>query len=105
MFRVFSSGGALADFERSAMPGAPPRGGGFDFHDRELVLVSPGPRSSSGYGVRVLSVVERRRSLLVRVRELTPSLGEPVQARVTYPFRLLAIPRTDKPVHIAWQGQ
>jgi protease stability complex PrcB-like protein len=81
-----------------------PRHVGVDFARRELVLVSPGPRSSTGYGVRVLAVVERRRSILVRVRETTPSLGQPVQARVTYPYRLISIRRVGKPVRIDWQG-
>jgi hypothetical protein len=68
------------------------------------VLISPGPRSSTGYGVEVLSVSEQRRSILVRARELTPSLGDPVQARVTYPYRLIELPRSRKPVGIDWQG-
>jgi hypothetical protein len=72
--------------------------------DRERVLVSPGPRSSTGYGVRVVSVTERRRQIMLRVRELTPHLGQRVQARVTYPYVLIEIPRTRKHVAVDWLG-
>ena len=70
----------------------------------EYVLLSPGPRSSTGYGVRVVSVTEQRRRILLRVRETTPRLGQRVQARVTYPYRLIEIPRTRKHVIVDWLG-
>jgi hypothetical protein len=72
--------------------------------DRERILVSPGPRSSTGYGVEVVSVTEERKRILLRVRETTPSLGDRVDARVTYPYRLIEIPRTRKHVAIDWLG-
>lgn len=70
----------------------------------ERVLVSPGPRSSTGYRVQVVSVTENRRQILLRVREQTPQLGQPVQARVTYPYVLIEIPRTRKHVAVDWLG-
>jgi hypothetical protein len=72
--------------------------------DRERILVSPGPRSSTGYGVEVVQVVERRRQILLEVHELTPRLGQRVQARVTYPYKLIEIPRTRKHVSLHWLG-
>jgi hypothetical protein len=72
--------------------------------DRERILVSPGPRSSTGYGVQVVRVVEQRRQILLEVRELTPRLGQRVQARVTYPYTLVEIPRTRKHVALHWLG-
>lgn len=71
---------------------------------RERVLISPGPRSSTGYRVEVASVTEERRQILVRVREQTPRLGQRVQARVTYPYVLIEIPRTRKHVAVDWLG-
>jgi hypothetical protein len=41
----------------------------------------------------------------VVVHEQTPSLGDPVTARVTYPFRLIVLPRSDKPVKLKWPGR
>ena len=72
--------------------------------DRERVLVSPGPRSSTGYAVRVARIVEQRTRILMDVRERTPRLGQPVEARVTYPYVLVEIPRTRKHVTIHWLG-
>jgi hypothetical protein len=72
--------------------------------DRERILVSPGPRSSTGYAVEVVRVVEQRRQILLEVREVTPRLGQRVQARVTYPYKLIEIPRTRKHVALHWLG-
>jgi hypothetical protein len=64
--------------------------------DHERVLISPGPRSSTGYAVEIVSVVE--------LREVTPRLGQRVEARVTYPYKLIELPRTRKHVTIHWLG-
>lgn len=75
-----------------------------DFSQRQLLLVSPGPRSSTGYEVEVLSVREQDGEVTVRVREQTPTLQDHVDARVTYPYRLLSLP-TDKEVAVDWLGR
>jgi hypothetical protein len=74
------------------------------FGNRERILIAPGPRSSTGYAVRIVRIVEQRRQILVDVREVSPQLGQPVQARVTYPYKLIEIPRTRKHVTIHWLG-
>jgi hypothetical protein len=71
---------------------------------RERIFVSPGPRSSTGYSVEVVRVVEQRKRILLEVRERTPRLGQRVQARVTYPFVLIEIARTRKHVALHWLG-
>jgi hypothetical protein len=76
-----------------------------DFKREEVYLVATGPRSSTGYDLRVVRVRDDGDQILVFVHERTPSLGEPVEARVTYPFRLIALPRTDKPVKLKWPGR
>jgi len=43
--------------------------------------------------------------IVVVVHERTPSLADAVQARVTYPFRLIALPRSSKPVKLKWPGR
>lgn len=72
---------------------------------REGLLVAAGPRSSTGYDVRIVSVSEQRGRILVRVREQTPGLGDAVQATVTSPYRLLTFRATDKPVFLDWEGR
>jgi hypothetical protein len=75
-----------------------------DFSTRQLLLVSPGPRSSTGYSVRVLSVTERDDAITVKVRERAPTLADHVEARVTYPYRLLSLP-AGKAVYVDWAGR
>jgi hypothetical protein len=75
-----------------------------DFSARQLLLVSPGPRSSTGYSVEVLSARERGEKITVRVRERTPRLGEKVRPVVTYPYRLISLP-AGKDVYVDWLGR
>ena len=76
-----------------------------DFGRDEVVVISLGPRSSTGYSLRVQRVVERRRGIYVYVRERTPSLRDPVDPRVTYPYRAVTIARSSKPVYVKLQGR
>jgi hypothetical protein len=103
--RVFGSAQELRHFLIAAMPGRAPELPRIDFRRREAVLLATGPRSSTGYAVEVESVSEERGRVVVQVRERTPSLGDPVAARVTYPYRLITLPRRDKPVEIIWKGR
>jgi len=75
-----------------------------DFSERQLLLVAPGPRSSTGYSVRILSVTEKDDAITVKVREQTPALADHVEARVTYPYRLLSLP-AGKAVFVDWAGR
>ena len=86
-------------------PQGPPAVPVFDFAHRRLILVAAGPRSSTGYGVEILRVTERRGDVRVLAREATPSLGEPVEPRLTSPYRLITIPATAKRVYVQWQGR
>jgi hypothetical protein len=76
-----------------------------DFSRREAILVAAGPRSSTGYELRILGVRGDGDQIIVRMRERTPSLGQRVEARVTYPFRLLTVPRSDKRLRLKWLGR
>ena len=76
-----------------------------DFTRREVYLVAAGPRSSTGYDLRIVAVRDEGDRILVTVHERTPSLGDPVHARITYPFRLIAFLRNGKPVKLKWPGR
>ncbi len=103
--RVFGSTQELRRYLTAAMPGRTPKLPAIDFRRREAVLLATGPRSSTGYAVEVESVREERSRIVVHVRERTPSLGDPVAARVTYPYRLITLPRRNKPVELIWEGR
>ena len=96
--RLFRTRAQFAEFFGSGKPSP------VDFSTRQLLLVSPGPRSSTGYSVRILSMTERDGAITVKVRERTPTLADHVEARVTYPYRLLSLP-AGKTVYVDWAGR
>jgi PrcB C-terminal len=102
---VYHSRAPFARLLEATMPGRTPQPPRVDFSHDEVVVLSLGPRSSTGYSLTILRIVERRRGIDVYVREQTPSLGDPVEARVTYPYRALAIPRGANPVFVKLQGR
>ena len=102
---VFRNRTALLDVLEQNNPGRPIRLPRIDFKRSEIYLVAAGPRSSSGYELQVLRVQDLGDRIVVVVHERTPSLGDAVQARVTYPFLLIALPRSSKPVTLKWPGR
>jgi hypothetical protein len=86
-------------------PAGPPNVPPFDFARRRLILVAAGPRSSTGYGVQIVRITERRSTIDVLAREVTPSLGSRAAPELTSPYRLIAIPATSKRVYVQWQGR
>jgi hypothetical protein len=67
----------------------------------ERVLITAGPRSSTGYSLEVERAEVERARVYIVVREVT----EPGRAEITYPYRLLMFPKIDKPVHVHWEGR
>jgi hypothetical protein len=102
---VYRSRAAFGRLLEATMPGRAPQPPPVNWAHDEVVVIALGPRSSTGYSLRILRVVERRRSVDVYAREQTPSLGNRVTARVTYPYRALAIRRSDKRVFVKLQGR
>lgn len=50
-------------------------------------------------------MTEERGRIVVRVRETAPTLARPGRARLAFPFRLITIPRGDKPVALEVKGR
>ena len=98
--RAFREPGPLAEY-LTAAGGRPPS---VDFERQQLLLVSPGPRSSTGYSMEVLEARERDGAVTVTVRERTPGLGERVEPRVTFPYLLLSLP-AGSDVYVDWRGR
>ena len=102
--RVFRSNEELRRYVSQAEPGR--RAGGADLSRwAARVLVTTGPRSSSGYAIEVRSVVEERARVVVHAVERAPRLGDAVRPEVTSPYRLLAFTQLDKPVAVEWGGR
>jgi PrcB C-terminal len=102
--QAFKTKTAFAKYVHRESPGIGPLPK-IDWAHREAILVSAGPRSSTGYILRIVSVRETAHHVVVTVHEDTPTLAENVQARVTFPFRLITIPRTSKPLFLHWPGR
>jgi hypothetical protein len=102
--RRFHRAEQLSDYvRRSGARGAHvPR---IDWARDDALLVASGPRSSTGYALRVVRATSERGRIVVVVRELTPTLRNPGRAQLTYPYRLLVFHRTAKPVVVEWQGR
>ena len=98
--RVFREHTPLAEYLTAAGGHVP----AVDFERRQVLLVSPGPRSSTGYSMEVRGVRERDGAVTVTVRERTPGHDDPVAPRVTYPFRLLSLP-AGRDVYVDWLGR
>jgi protease stability complex PrcB-like protein len=75
-----------------------------DFSSRQLLLLSTGARSSSGYAIDVVRASEKEDGITVEVRERSPAIGEQVDPHVTYPYRLISLP-AGKDVFVEWTGR
>ena len=102
---VFTSRAELAKYLRHTVPGGNVRLPSVDWARRQAILVASGPRSSTGYSLHVVSLFARGARLALTVKERTPSLGQPVAAKVTYPFVLITVPRTNKSLLLHFQGR
>ncbi len=102
---VYHSRPPLERLLEATMPGRAPHPPAVDWSHEQVVVISLGPRSSTGYSLRILRVVERRRGIDIFAREQTPALGDPVEARVTYPYRAIAMRSSTKPVYVKLQGR
>jgi hypothetical protein len=103
--QVFRDRADFVDYLERANPGRRLEMPRVDFSRRRVFLVATGPRSSTGYDLSVVRAVDHGGHVTVVVRERTPSLGEPVRAGVTYPFVLISLPRSDKPIRLRWPGR
>jgi hypothetical protein len=103
--RSFWKRSQLTRYLARTFPLGAPAAPRFDFTHRRLILVAAGPRSSTGYGVEILRVTDRRSTIHVLARETTPSLRTRVETRLTSPYRLITIPAAPKRVYVQWQGR
>ncbi len=99
--RLFRERSKLVTFLRHSHARAVPN---VDYSASQLLLISPGPRSSSGYAVQLLSVRGQDGRITVRVREKTPALDERGDPHVASPYRLIDLP-AGKDVYVDWVGR
>jgi len=102
---VYHSRAAFLRLLDATMPGRAPKLPPHDWKHDQVVVIALGPRSSTGYSLQILRVAERNRGIYVYARERTPSLGEPVTPRITYPYRVLSMHGKAKPVYVKLEGR
>jgi hypothetical protein len=76
-----------------------------DFKHGIVLVVAVGPRSSTGYSLQVLRVTEQRSRVIVRLRENSPTIAKPGKTGLTYPYRMITFPKTDKPTFVTILGR
>jgi PrcB C-terminal len=85
--------------------GSHPQAPTIDFDHRLAVLITVGPRSSTGYSLHVAEVTEQGDHIDVVVRERTPALADKVLPHLTYPYVLVTLAKSDKSVHVRYAGR
>ena len=87
-------------------PGQPvPKPPPIDYVRREAIVYAMGPRSSTGYDVKVVRITDRGDHIDFVVREITPTLRDHVVAKLTYPYRIVTIPRSTKHFRFVLRGR
>ena len=76
-----------------------------DFRHRIAIVYATGPRSSTGYDLRVARIVDEGDRISFHFHEITPTLNQHVTAKLTYPYRLITIPRTTKHLRFVVDGR
>ena len=64
------------------------------------MIVTLGPRSTTSYSLRVLTVGERAGRVVVSVLRRNATLARPGTPQVTFPHVLLAVPLAGGPVRV-----
>ncbi|MEN2490403.1 protease complex subunit PrcB family protein [Flavobacterium sp. B11] len=67
-----------------------------DFTKEYLVGIFAGAKPTSGYAIKITSIVENNCEIVVNYYEKTPAEGENVTQAPTYPYDFVLIPKTSK---------
>ncbi|KAF2514327.1 protease complex subunit PrcB family protein [Flavobacterium foetidum] len=70
-----------------------------DFTKNALVGIFAGQKPSSGYEIKISSIVENSCEIIVNYFEKQPAAGEATTPSATYPSDFALIPKTSKPIY------
>ncbi len=70
-----------------------------DFTKNFMIGIFAGQKSTSGYGIKVTSIVENNCQIVVNFYEHGPQTGETTTPTTTYPADYVLIPKTTKPIY------
>lgn len=69
-----------------------------DFTQKYLIGLFAGVKPTSGYSIKITSIVENNCQMVVNFYEKGPQTGEPITSTPTYPSDFILIPKTSKPI-------
>jgi len=69
-----------------------------DFTQKFLIGIFAGAKPTSGYAIKITSIVENNCQMVVNFYEKGPQAGETISSSPTYPSDFILIPRTSKPI-------
>ncbi|MGO4772247.1 protease complex subunit PrcB family protein [Flavobacterium sp. W22_SRS_FK3] len=70
-----------------------------DFTKNFLIGIFSGQKPTSGYGIKITSIVENNCQIVVNFFENGPQTGETTTPTTTYPADYILIPKTTKPIY------
>ncbi len=69
-----------------------------DFEKQTVIAVFMGERTSGGYGIRVTSVTETAKEIVVSIARRSPPPGAMTISVMTQPYDMVVVAKSDKPV-------
>lgn len=69
-----------------------------DFTTQDMIIVAMGSQSSGGYSVEISKVIEYDVQIVIYATKSSPGSNCGTISVITYPTKIIAIPKTDKPV-------
>ncbi len=73
-----------------------------DFNKQMLAFVALGEQTSGGYAVKINSVTENKKNIIIDVTEIKPGKTCITTSVMTYPYQLLTLEKTSKSVQFNW---
>lgn len=70
-----------------------------NFTNNFMIGIFSGQKSTSGYGIKITSIVENSCQIVVNFYEHGPQTGETTTPSATYPADYVLIPKTTKPIY------
>lgn len=69
-----------------------------DFTQKRVLGLLAGPKPTSGYDIKIQSVIEDDCQILVQYSERVPDVNEVVLQTITYPADYIVLPKSTKPI-------
>ena len=73
-----------------------------DFETNEVYLIAMGEQSSGGYNIKVESILETKKEVVVNVTQSKPGKSCMTTSVMTQPYQLFMFPKKDKTVRFNW---